>query len=112
MTKREMFAAIMNRVSDDAEMTAFLQKEIELLEKRASNKKPTAKQKENEVFKTEILNMLQREDMPMTVSEIKENVPSVAQLTTQRISAMLSALVKDEKVVRSYVKKVAYFSRA
>lgn len=112
MTKREMFAAIMNRVADDAEMTAFLQKEIDLLEKRASNKKPTAKQKENEVFKAEILDMLQREDTPMTVSEIRENVPSVAQLTTQRISAMLTALVKDEKVVRTYIKKVAYFSRA
>lgn len=112
MTKREMFAAIMNRVADDAEMTAFLQKEIELLEKRASNKKPTAKQKENEVFKAEILDMLQREDVPMTVSDIRENVPSIAQLTTQRISAMLTALVKDEKVVRSYIKKVAYFSRA
>lgn len=112
MTKKEMFTAIMNRVADDAEMVEFLEKQIEMLEKRASAKKPTKKQLENEQFKAEILDALTAFDAPMTVSEIRENVPSIAQLTTQRISAMLSALVKDEKVVRTYIKKVAYFARA
>ena len=55
MTKVEMFSAIREVVSENAEMVAFIDHEIELISKKAASKKPTKVQVENEGFKAEIL---------------------------------------------------------
>ena len=48
MTKREMFVAIRNAVLDNEEMVAFIDHEIDLLERKSTSpKKPTETQKEN-----------------------------------------------------------------
>ena len=111
VTKKEMFIAIMTKVADNQEMVDFINREIELLDKRAATpKKPTKTQKENAVFKEDIFRGLTTLDKPVTISEIKAAVPSVAGLTTQRIAHMLSDLIEDGRVERAYVKKIAYFS--
>lgn len=111
MTKREMFAEIRNIVADNEEMVAFIDHEIELLERKASGtRKPTKTQVENDGFKADILEALAEADAPVTIKGLVEICPNIATLSNQRITHMLTDLRKDGKVARTYVKKVAYFA--
>ena len=111
MTKKEMFAEIRNIVADNEEMVAFIDHEIELLERKSNSpKKPTKTQIENDGFKAEIVAYLTEVDAPKTIKELQAEIPSISGLTNQRITHMLTDLRKDGKVARTYVKKVAYFA--
>ena len=111
MTKKEMFAEIRKVVADNAEMVAFIDHEIELLNhKSGSPRKPTKTQVENDGFKADILAALAEVDAPVTIKELCEACSPIADLSNQRITHMLTDLRKDGKVVRTYVKKVAYFA--
>lgn len=116
MTKKEMFTALTTFVAnsdmeDKDEILDKLNNEIALLEKKAATpRKPTANQIENESFSAEILAHLTKVDMPKTIKELQEEVPSLAALSNQRVSHILSALVNAEKLEKSYVKKTPFFS--
>lgn len=110
MTKKEMFAEIRNLVADNEEMVAFIDHEIELLNRKANSpKKPTKNQLENEAFKGDIVAYLVAADAPKTIKELQEAIPSIAELSNQRITHLLTALVKAETIKKEYVKKVPYF---
>lgn len=111
MTKREMFAEIRAMVIDNAEMVAFIDHEIELLDRKSNGtRKPTKTQVENDGFKADILTALAEADAPLTIKELCAVCPSIEGLTNQRITHLLTDLRKDGRVARSYVKKVPYFS--
>lgn len=113
MTKKEMFAEIRNMVIDNAEMVAFIDREIELLNKKASaTRKPTKIQVENEGLKEDIVAYLTKADAPRTIKEMQTEIPTMLGLTNQRISHLLKALVDTNVVAKDYVKKVPYFSIA
>ncbi len=113
MTKREMFTAIRAIVVDNDEMVAFIDREIELLDKKsATPRKATKTQLENANFKAEILSYLIEIDKPVTIKEMQGAIPGFAELSNQRITHMLTDLRKEEKIVRDYVKKTPYFSIA
>ena len=111
MTKKEMFAEIRTHVADNAEMVAFIDHEIELLERKGNTpRKPTKTQVENDGFKADIVATLARLDAPVSIKELCEACPSIADLTNQRVTHLLTDLRKDGAVARTYVKKVAYFA--
>ena len=111
MTKKEMFKEIRNVVIDNAEMVAFIDREIELLEKRsASPKKPTKTQLENSAFKTEILSFLRQHDGAYTIKELQTEIDWLSTLTYQRITHLLTDLVKSGSLSKEYVKKTPYYS--
>ena len=111
MTKKEMFAEIRKIVADNAEMVAFIDHEIELLNRKSeSPRKPTKTQVENDGFKADILAALAEVDAPVTIKELCEVCGAIADLSNQRITHMLTDLRKDGKVARTYVKKVPYFA--
>jgi hypothetical protein len=111
MTKREMFAEIRKIVADNAEMVAFIDHEVELLDRKSNGtRKPTKTQIENDAYKVEILSALAEANAPVTIKELCGICDAISGLTNQRITHMLTDLRKDGKVVRSYVKKVAYFT--
>lgn len=113
MTKREMFAEIRNIVADNAEMVAFIDHEIELLERKSSGvRKPTKTQVENEQFKAAILATLEHADRAMTIKELQTECAAIAGLTNQRITHMLTDLVKSGTLEKNYVKKTPYYSVA
>lgn len=113
MTKREMFAEIRNIVADNEEMVAFIDHEIELLERKSNSpKKPTKTQIENDSFKAEIVAYLTEVDTPKTIKELQAEIPSISGLTNQRITHMLTDLVKAETLTKEYVKKTPYYSVA
>ena len=111
MTKKEMFVEIRNMVADNEEMVAFINHEIELLDRKsASPKKPTKTQIENDGFKAEIVAYLIEVDTPKTIREMQAEIPSLSGLTNQRITHMLTDLVKAETLKKEYVKKTPYYS--
>jgi hypothetical protein len=113
MTKKEMFAEIRNCVADNAEMVAFIDHEIELLNKKSNGtRKPTKTQLENEAFKADIVAYLTSVDTPKTIKELQAEIEAIAGLTNQRITHMLTALVKAEVLKKEYVKKIPYYSVA
>ena len=113
MTKREMFNEILAVVADNAEMVEFINHEIELLNRKSSAvRKPTKNQLENEGFKADIVNYLKDADAPKTIKELQTAIPSLADLTNQRITHLLTDLVKAETLTKNYVKKTPYYSVA
>ena len=111
MTKREMFAEIRKVVIDNAEMVAFIDHEVELLNRKSGGtRKPTKTQLENAQFKADIIEALAVADMPLTIKALQASCPAIAGLTNQRITHMLTDLRKDGQVTRSYIKRVAYFA--
>jgi len=112
VTKAQMYAMIkeVEGVKDNAEMVAFIDHELELLAKKAGNKKPTKTQEENAILKNEILGVLTNEGV--TVTELQTKSDSFAGLSNQKLSALLRQLVDAGVVVKTIEKKKAYFSLA
>lgn len=109
MTKREMFEQIKaNYKLTDAEV-AFIDHELELLAKKnASEKKPTAQQVANEGLKSVILNVLTENGGLMTITDIQKSSAELADLSNQRISAIVRQMV-GITVERVEDKRKAYF---
>lgn len=115
MTKREMFTAIANvaEVAANQEMVDFLNHEIELLNRKSSSsRKPTKNQLENEEFKALILDHLTFVDAPKSIKELQTEIPEISELTNQRVTHMLTDLVKNGKLTKEYVKKVPFYAIA
>ena len=111
MTKKEMYAEILKVVADNEELVAFVNHEIDLLNRKSSGtRKPTKTQLENEGFKADILEALAGVDEPVTIKGLCGICDSISGLTNQRVTHLLTDLRKEGKVARTYVKKVAYFA--
>ena len=63
-----------------------------------------------EAIKAEIVEVLRGSEAPMTIKEINEALDKG--FTSQKVSALLTQLIKAEEVVKTYEKKVAYFGLA
>ena len=110
MTKRDYFNAILSKYPlTDAEK-AFVEHELELLEKKnSSEKKPTAQQVANDGIKTAIAEGMSPNRL-YTVTEIQKEIPECAELSNQRVSALLRQMKDDGIVTRTEDKRKAYFS--
>ena len=111
ITKKEMFTMIKAQVKDNAEMVAFIDHEIELLDKKASNKKATKTQEANIGIKATILAVLES-GKSMTVTEMQGASAELGELSNQKVSALVRQLVEAGEVVKTIDKKVSRFSLA
>ena len=114
ITKRERFESLLNmaEVQADPGMVEFINHELELLTKKnSSEKKPTAQQVANEAIKQAIVDGMERDHF-YTITDIQKNVPACADLSNQKISALVRQLKEDGLVVRTEEKRKAYFSKA
>ena len=114
MTKAQKFQILADlpAVKADPMLTEFIAHELELLSKKNSaDKKPTAQQTANEGIKTAILNSMEV-GKGYTITEILKSVPDCADLTNQRVSALMRQMVDSGAVVRTEDKRKAYFSKA
>lgn len=82
---------------------------IAQLDKNANReKKPTARQDENEVLKADVVAYLSS-GVHASVSEMIKAVPSLAGLSTQRVSALCRLLKLESKVDKEMVKGKTLF---
>lgn len=112
ITKRDYFNQIKEIVKDNEKLVAFIDHELELLDKKASNKTPSKNQVANEGLKGVIVNVLANAEKPLTISEITNADNELVGLSNQKISALLIQLIGANQVVRTSDKKKAYFSLA
>lgn len=101
MTKREFMEKIIAGTVTKEEMIEYAKKEIETLDKRnaARRSKPTAKQKENEIIKEQMLKTLKGMGK-MTASAIGEKMG----FSTNKASALCRQLVTEGKMTEEDVK--------
>ena len=111
ITKKEMFTMIKAQVKDNAEIVAFIDHEIELLDKKASNKKATKTQEANVGIKSTILAVLEG-GKSMTVTEMQGASAELGELSNQKVSALVRQLVEAGEIVKTIDKKVSRFSLA
>lgn len=107
LTKKEMFAKLKGLVGDNADMVAFIDHEIELLDKKNGSRSMTANQKANENIKVEVLNAMEM-GKSYTIGELMKLV-SVE--SNQKLSALVTQLKNDKLVERVEIKGRAYFSK-
>ena len=120
-TKRNALSLMLtlSEVKADPRLVAYCENELKLLDKKnvsSGEKKLSDKQVQNNSFKENILEYL-TEVSPShkSISEIWENVPALSEckeMTGQRISALLTQLIKAGEVVRVEEKRKAYFKVA
>ena len=93
-----------------AELVAKIDNELALLAKKNSaEKKPTAQQTANVGIMSDIVEGMEPNRL-YTVTEIIKSIPACADLTNQRVSALLRQLVEGGKVKRTEDKRKAFFS--
>lgn len=118
VTKREMFNAIKATLNGEEtsftpdEMTAAIDHEIELLDKKSNSKKPSKTEEANAVLREEIVKVLGNTDSPMTASDVLKGSEMFDGMSNQKISALLRQLVNDSKVVKATDKRKTMFSLA
>ena len=114
ITKRDRFNALLSlsEVQTNADLVAFIEHEIELLDKKNSGeKKPTAQQTANEVIKQGIINGMEKGRL-YTVTELIKEIEECADLTNQKVSSLLRQLISENKVVKTIDKRKSYFQIA
>ena len=113
MTKREMFAQILGHTADPAEQE-FLKHEMELLEKKNANgsKTLTPTQKANEDTKSAITDFLAENGKGLTITDMIKTIPACAELSNQKVSALVRQLCDALVLVRYEEKGKAYFKIA
>ena len=112
MTKREFLNMVVTGVINE-EMVDFATEELEKMNERNENRKTskavTAKKEANKALTAVLLEALAVADKAVTIEEIK-TVEAFGELSTQKIASLLSPLVKDGTVKKTFIKKKAYFS--
>ena len=111
MTKKDYFEQIKAKYNLTADEVAFIDHEIELLDKKNSaDKKPTAQQVANKSTQEAILAYMEV-GKKYTITDLIKSVPECADMTNQRVSALVRQMVLDGSVVREEDKRKAYFSK-
>ena len=120
ITKREKFNLLLTIVEDrkdemfgecsGEELVAFLEHEIELLDrKKGGSSKPSKTQLENERLKEIVYKCMVAEGKPLRIAEIKALDEELAELSTPKVTPMLTKLVKEGRAERTVVKKASFY---
>lgn len=113
LTKAQKFAMLraIPAVAENPVLVEFIDHEVELLAKKNSaEKKPTAQQTANAGIQSAILSAMSAEPNRLfTITELIKSVPACAELTNQRVSALVRQLVDAGKVERTEEKRKAFF---
>ena len=107
----EMFEEILPLCATD-EQRAFINKRIEITKKKnaggGENAKPTKTQLENEGIKNTIMAVLTT--TPTTITDLVKSSAELSGYSNQKISALLTQLLKEHKVERTEVKGRAHYA--
>lgn len=117
MTKLTNVSAI-NYVLENCELPTEVAEKLgkmkeQFAKKSSAERKPTETQKANVGYKADILAYLATVERA-TISEMMKGVATIAEaeLSNQRVSALVRQLVTEGSVVRTEEKRKAYFSLA
>ena len=108
-TKREYLTELIDLVKEinKEEYLPYLEHELELLDNKRKNSKPTKTQEENTKIMEVIVSCLTPK--PATISEIQKRNEELETLSNQKMSALLKKLIEAEKAEKVMDKKKTYF---
>lgn len=110
MTKKDYFHKLLEieAVKTNAELTAFVEHELELLanknKAKDGNKKPTERQKQNEILKAEILKFMEPEKK-YNGSDFIKNIEALNGESNQRVASLMKQLMENEGKVERLTEK-------
>ena len=107
-TKRDLFLEVREVVAGNEELVAFVDHELELLDKKASTKS-TKVNDEQVALMEKIVNVLNEIGRSVTISELQKENAEMAEYSNQKLSAMLKKLVDNKQVTKMVDKKKSYF---
>lgn len=111
MTKKDYFAMVKEMVSENVELVAFVDKELELLDRKNASKSKAQVAKDEATVKltADVKAMFEANaEVVYTATE----VALAFNVTVQKMTAVLTALVNDKVVAREVVKSKANFKLA
>ena len=109
LTKKEKYGMVLDYIKDNEMLVEFINNEIELLSKKSSRTAPTKTQVENEKIKEKIVATLVELDRYATITDIQNASVELADLSNQKISALLKQLYDNKIIEKMIDKKKAYF---
>lgn len=107
-TKREFFGEIREIVKENTELVAFIDHELELLDKKTSAKSTKVNTEQVELM-DKIIDALNEIGRSVTISELQKENAEMAEYSNQKLSAMLKKLVDNKQVTKMIDKKKSYF---
>lgn len=111
MTNVKALAYVLENYDLPTEIHAKLEKmKVQFEKKNSAEKKPTATQIANEGIKNLILEVIGNSSL--TITEMQKINGELAELSNQKISALLKQMVENGSVVREEIKRKAYFKKA
>jgi len=116
ITKREMFEQIKavvltTEVENVEQLVAFIDHEVELLNKKSASKSKAEIEKANANAElTQIVKeVLANSSVAMTVSEVMKANEIFSELSNQKVSYLMRTLVESKEVVKTVEKGKSYF---
>ena len=111
MTYTKALEIAMNAVKENKEVYDKLDAlKASIAKKNSAERKPTATQKANEDYKTAILEFMEV-GKKYTITDLMKEVVELADLSNQRVSALVRQLKEEGLVKRTEEKRKAYFSK-
>ena len=111
MTYAKALEIAMNAVKENKEVYDKLDAlKASIAKKNSAERKPTATQKANEGYKEAILEFMEV-GKKYTITDLMKEVVELADLSNQRVSALVRQLKEEELVERTEEKRKAYFSK-
>jgi predicted transcriptional regulator len=111
MTYAKALEIAMNAVKENKEVYDKLDAlKASIAKKNSAERKPTATQKANEEYKTAILEFMEV-GKKYTITDLMKEVVELADLSNQRVSALVRQLKDEGLVERTEEKRKAYFSK-
>lgn len=109
-------AKAINYVLENCELPTDVVEKLEKIKtsiekKNSADKKPTANQVENANFKNDIVAFMEV-GKSYTIGDLMKSVPSLDDISNQRVSAIVKQMVDAKIVNREEIKRKAYFSLA
>lgn len=115
MTNKKALEFVLESYEVPADVREKLEKMVESLARKATSgtRKPTAKQVENEGIRGDILELMSAHpETVYSIADISKAIPALNEANNQRVSALVSPMVKDGRVVKTMVKGKANFQIA
>ena len=112
LTKKEKFGMVLDYIQDNQMLVEFINNEISLLTKKASSSAKSKTQLENDNIKSRILEVLTESQEKYTITDFQNTYEefSISKYSNQKMSALFTQLVNENKIYKTIDKKKSYFS--
>lgn len=111
MTYAKALEIAINAVTEGEAHEKLVALKASIEKKNSAERKPTATQTANEGFKTAIIAGMEY-GKGYTITDLMKSIPEIADLSNQRVSAIVRQMVESGTLQREEIKRKAYFSLA